>query len=137
MSINFVTLVKGEIIQVRAGGRLRNSIIIPVVAHFRLKAISYEAIISYCSVYANPIFKTNSPSGMPTFPANWRRRSFSFFVGLIYNLSSVDLVVIQFSGQSRLNFRSYNNPDIKKRIHSMKNILTRIGSKILLTTVPT
>jgi len=36
MSINFVTLVKGEVIQVRAGGRLRNSIIIPVVAHFRL-----------------------------------------------------------------------------------------------------
>ena len=58
MSINFVTLVTGEIMQVRAGGRLRNSIIIPVVAHFRLKAISYEAIISYCSVYANIIFKT-------------------------------------------------------------------------------
>ncbi len=56
MSINLVTLVTGEIMQVRAGGRLRNSIIIPVVAHFRLKAISYEAIISYCSAYANPIF---------------------------------------------------------------------------------
>jgi len=31
-----VTLVTGEIIQIRAGGRLSNSIIIPVVAHFRI-----------------------------------------------------------------------------------------------------
>ena len=54
MSINFVTLVRGEIIQVRAGGRLRNSIIIPVVAHFRLKAISYLKP-SFCIARYTPI----------------------------------------------------------------------------------